>query len=212
MESRFQEVESKRNKKIRIRIMPGHFATNHSHINYYIDMTQVKYTLKKANHVAVEWAQEYEHRVHVDTIISLDGTEVIGGFLAQKLGEGSMSLSKGNNISIITPEFNTGSQMIFRDNTQPLIWKKNVILTAASLTTGKTINSALECIKYYGGTVVGISTIFSAVDKVNDITINTIFDVTDLPQYITYKVLDCKYCKENVKLDALVNSYGYSKI
>lgn len=39
MESREIMVKSKKNKKIEIGIIPGHFATNHSHINYYINMT-----------------------------------------------------------------------------------------------------------------------------------------------------------------------------
>ncbi len=213
MEDRFQEIESNRNKKIRIRVMRGHFATSHSHINYYIDMTQIKHTLKKANHVANEWSIEYEHRVNVDTIVSLDGTEIIGGFLAQKLSFGSlMSLSKDVNISIITPEINSTGKMIFRDNSQPLIWNKNVVITAASLTTGKTISSALECVKYYGGNVVGISTIFSDIEEMDGIKINTIFDTTDVNSYETYSASDCPVCKNNVKLDAIINNYGYSKL
>ena len=34
MESRKQTISAKYNKKIQIGVIPGHFATNHSHINY----------------------------------------------------------------------------------------------------------------------------------------------------------------------------------
>ena len=38
MESRLRDIRSKRNPKARIKVMEGHFATSHSHINTYIDM------------------------------------------------------------------------------------------------------------------------------------------------------------------------------
>ena len=39
MEGRVHTIDSRKNRKIKIGIIPGHFATNHSHINYYVDMT-----------------------------------------------------------------------------------------------------------------------------------------------------------------------------
>ena len=42
METRILEIKSKSNSKIKIGVIPGHFATNHSHVNYYIDMTKIK--------------------------------------------------------------------------------------------------------------------------------------------------------------------------
>ena len=42
MDARAVIVESKRNKELQIKIIPGHFATSHSHVNYYIDMTSIK--------------------------------------------------------------------------------------------------------------------------------------------------------------------------
>ena len=38
---------------IPLRIAKGHFATGHSHINYYIDMTYTKYRLAEAR--AIWW-------------------------------------------------------------------------------------------------------------------------------------------------------------
>ena len=43
MESRAIKIKSPKNSKISIKVIPGHFATNHSHINYYIDMTSIKH-------------------------------------------------------------------------------------------------------------------------------------------------------------------------
>ena len=42
MESRLRDIRSKVNPKARIKVMEGHFATSHSHINTYIDMSTVK--------------------------------------------------------------------------------------------------------------------------------------------------------------------------
>ena len=69
-----------------------------------------------------------------------------------------------------------------------------------------------ECIEYYGGTIAGISAIFSATPKVGKHDINSIFTADDVPGYGSYKMKDCPYCKNKQKLDAIVNAYGYSKI
>ncbi|MEG0614445.1 MAG: orotate phosphoribosyltransferase, partial [Oscillospiraceae bacterium] len=79
-------------------------------------------------------------------------------------------------------------------------------------TTGKTINRSLECIKYYGGNTVGISAIFSAIDKKYDIEIDSIFTPDDIGGYETYPFTECPLCKEGRRIDAIVNSFGYSKI
>ena len=42
METRLQEIRSRGNKNIKIGFIPGHFATNHSHVNYYVDLTSIK--------------------------------------------------------------------------------------------------------------------------------------------------------------------------
>lgn len=35
-----------------LKITPGHFATNHAHINYYLDMTTLKTRLSEAREIA----------------------------------------------------------------------------------------------------------------------------------------------------------------
>ena len=143
----------------------------------------------------------------------MDGCEVIGAFLAHQLARTDLrGLNSKKEISVITPEFNANGQFIFRDNMQPMVWGKKVLLLIASATTGKTINRSLECIQYYGGEVVGISAIFSAIDEMKDIEIKSLFKAEDLPDYRTYPFHECPDCQQNIKIDAIVNSFGYSKI
>ncbi len=203
------EIQSKRNKKIVVKIVPGHFVTSHSHVNYYVDMTTIKSQHRMARRAARELARAYDN-TPVDTIVCLDGTRIVGAFLADELAQ--IGINTAADIAVITPEINPNNQMLFRDNVQRMIWKKKVVLLVASVTTGKTINRALDCIKYYGGDTSGICALFSAVNEVANIPINAIFSEEDLPKYETYRSHDCPMCKENVKIDAMVNSYGYSKI
>ena len=150
MESRAIKIKSPKNSKISIKVIPGHFATNHSHINYYIDMTSIKHRHAMAYEAAATMAMKYENNTMVDTIVCMDGCEVIAAFLARYLSKsGIMSMNDKSDICIITPEFNTNGQMIFRDNIQPMVWQKNILLLVASATTGKTINRSLECIKLW---------------------------------------------------------------
>ena len=213
MESRSIKIASKQNSRITIRIIPGHFATNHSHINYYIDMTSLKHRAGMASSAARELSNEYTNTTMIETIVCMDGCEVIGGFLADELRRnGIQSLNEGREINVITPEYNGTGQMIFRDNIQPMVWGKKVLLLLASATTGKTINRALECIRYYNGEVVGIAALFSAIRERNGIPVNMLFTPEDLPDYSTFPADQCPQGKKNQKIDAIVNSFGYSKI
>lgn len=38
-------ITSRVNKRLYADAIPGHFATNHSHINYYIDMSEIKHSM-----------------------------------------------------------------------------------------------------------------------------------------------------------------------
>ena len=50
-----------------LRVAKGHFATSHSHINYYIDVTTQKSRLSEAKAVAKELVAAYQHNTIVDT-------------------------------------------------------------------------------------------------------------------------------------------------
>lgn len=202
-----------KNRNLFLRVSPGHFATNHSHINYYIDVTTQKTRLSEAQAVANALVSYYTHNTIVDTILCLDGTEVIGTCLADALTRGDFTnLNAHQTIYVITPEHTTGSQLIFRDNTLPAIASKNVLIIAASVTTGYTAKSAVEAIRYYGGTVAGISSIFATVKECMGYTVNSVFDTDDLGDYASFPSHECPLCRAGKKIDALVNSFGYSKI
>ena len=212
MENRVQSIVSRENKSVKIGVIPGHFATNHSHVNYYIDMTAIKSQHKMAESGAAVLAEHYRTVTPVDTIICLEGTEMLGAFLARELSQSGPSMSAGRDICVITPELNANNQMIFRDNTQKMVWGKNILLLLSSVSTGKTINRSLECLRYYSGRLVGIAAIFSAIGESNGIPVNAIFTKEDLPHYETSLSTECALCKSGQKIDAIVNSYGYSKI
>lgn len=207
------KVYSQFNSSLSMKVIPGHFATNHSHINYYIDMTTLKTRQSMALAAAKSMVTDYVNNTVVDTIVCMDGTEVIGAYLAEELSAaGFMSMNQHKTIYIVTPEFNSAGQMIFRDNTQPSIKNKHVLLLLATATTGRTVERALECIEYYGGIVEGTSAIFSAADAIADHKINSIFKTSDIPEYNTYPHNQCPFCKAGQKIDAMVNSFGYSVI
>ena len=143
-----------------LRVAKGHFATSHSHINYYIDVTTQKSRLSEAKAVAKELVSAYQHSTIVDTVLCLDGTQVIGTCLANELTkDGFTNMNAHKTIYIVTPEYTSGSQIILRDNLAPMVKGKHVLILAASITTGYTIQAAVEAVNYYGGIVAGLSAI-----------------------------------------------------
>ena len=200
-------------KDLLLRVSKGHFATSHSHINYYIDVTMQKTRLSEASAVAKALVSYYNMSTIVDTILCLDGTEVIGACLARELTAGNyMNMNAHQTIYVMTPEHTSGSQLVFRDNTMPMIKGKHVLVLAASVTTGYTAQAAVEAINYYGGYTAGICAIFASVDTCAGHVVNAVFDTKDLDGYASYPSHECPLCKEGKKIDALVNSFGYSKL
>ena len=191
----------------------GHFATGHSHINYYIDVTAQKFCLSEARKVAQELAKEYKASTMIDTILCLDGTEVIAACMASEMTKsGYMNINQNQDMNVLTPERTVGSQLIFRENTAPLINGKNVLILMASVSTGYTAKSAIETIAYYGGRTAGIASIFATVDEIAGLPVKWLFNPNDLPGYRSYDAAECPWCKAGQRLDALVNSFGYSKL
>ncbi len=206
-------IVSKANSQVQIEVIRGHFATNHSHITSYVDMTTMKCRKSEASAAAAVLAGAYSNSTYIDTIICMDGCEVIGAYLADALtASGIHSLNWHQTMYIVTPEMNADGQLIFRDNMQMMVAGKHCILLLASATTGRTIAHAVDCVKYYGGIVEGVSAIFSANREVAGMEINSIFDSEDLEDYHSYNSSDCPMCKNGQKIEAIVNSYGYSKL
>lgn len=212
MENRLIEIVAQNNSNVKLGLIPGHFATNHSHVNYFVDMTTTKTQYRAAREAARELAKFYAHNKQIDTILCFEGTEMIGAFLAHDLCSTGNGVNGGLDISVITPETNMNNQMIFRDNLQKDIYGKQILLLMASVSTGKSITRCVECLKYYSGKLAGIGAIFSAIPEYNGMKIDSVFSMEDIPEYRTELPSSCPLCAEGVKVDAIVNSFGYSKI
>ena len=213
MESRMVKFYSKESNMVAIHAIPGHFATSHSHINYYIDITSLKTRIQEAKEVARVLHQKIGRVSYVDTIVCMDGTEVIGAFLAEEFEKEDMeSTNRHETIYVVSPEMNSNNQLLFRDNIKPSIAGKHVILLSASTTTGKTIHRSLEGIRYYGGVIEAVASVFSTVSEMDGFAVHSVFHAEDLPGYAAYSADDCPFCKKGIKLDAVVNGFGYSKL
>ena len=148
----YTKMRSRKYPDVVMKVIPGHFVTSNSHINYYIDMTTMKTRQNEAKAAAKAIASTYMSTTIVDTIVCMDGMEVIGAYLADELTQaGIMSMNAHQTIYVYSPEFDNKGQMIFRENSEMMIKGKHVLLILASATTGATILRAGESINYYGG-------------------------------------------------------------
>ncbi|MBR0442755.1 MAG: hypothetical protein IIX15_00285, partial [Clostridia bacterium] len=134
-------------------------------------------------------------------------------YLAEELTRGNyVNLNAHQTIYVITPEHTSGSQLLFRDNLIPMIAGKNVLILAASVTTGYTAQAAAEAVEYYGGIVAGVCAVFATIDTCAGHTVHSIFNPNDLGDYASFASHECPLCKKGEKIEALVNSFGYSKL
>lgn len=207
MERRAYELTATGSREVSVRIIAGHFATKHSHISHCIDMTGVKSQLNSARAAAKLLSQPFLN-TPVDTIISLERMKMVGAFMASDLAASGINLNQ--NIAVISPEI-TNDKMLLRDNFLPYVKNRHVLLLTASATTGKTLISALEGIAYYGGTAVGAATVFGGEFDCS-VPVVKLFGVENLQGYSSYNPVTCPLCRQGVKVDAVVNSYGYSKM
>lgn len=207
------KIHSKEHPNIELKTISGHFVTPNSHVNYFLDMTTLKTRLSEASTAARELGRQVMLSTVVDTIVCIDGCEIIGAFLAEELTRmGVYSRNAHKTIYIITPEYSSSGQMLFRDNYLPMVKNKNVLLLLASATTGKTVTKAIHTLTYYGATISGVSAIFSAATSIAGIPVNCLFDASDIPDYMTYSSENCAMCKEKKPIDAFANAFGYSRI
>lgn len=194
-----------------LRLARGHFATSHSHLNYYIDFTMSKHRLSEARASAQILCSQIPYSQVIDTILCLDGTEVIGACMASQLTKaGYMNMNAHRTIYVISPEYTSGSQIIFRDNIAPMVVGKHVLVLAASVSTGYTAQSAIEAIRYYSGIPVGVCGIFACVEECEGFPVRSIYNKNDIPDYESHSARECPLCKAGIKIDGLVNSHGIS--
>ena len=172
-----------------------------------------KTRLSEAKDIAKQLVTRFHASTVVDTILCLDGTEVIGTCIAEELTKGGFrSINSHQTIYVLTPEYNANSQIIFRDNFKPMIKGKHVLVLMASMTTGFTLKRSIEAIGYYGGFVSGAAALYSAMKLDEHLPITAVYTLDDLPDYQSFESNECPYCKQGIPLDALVNSHGYSKL
>lgn len=212
MEERTVKFYSRESNKVALHAIPGHFATSHSHINYYIDITSLKTRVREAQELAKVLCHKIGSLSYIDTIVCMDGTELIGAFLAEEYEKGVfVSTNRHETIYVVEPEINGNNQLLFRDNIKPSIDGKHVLLLSATTTTGKTIRRSLEGIQYYGGKVEAVASVFSTVKKVDDMPVTAVFTEEDIPGYAAYLAQECPFCRNGERIEAMVNGFGYSK-
>ena len=229
------KIYSKDHPALALKVTKGHFSSDRFHINYYIDMTDLKMRQRNAEEIAKAIVEKYVKRVTltpviglaseamnqmaatnatkapIDTIICMDGCEAIGAYIAKELSEiGFATTNTHKTTYILTPEFDSTGQMVVRENIKPMLKGKHVLVVLATAMSGHTIAKSLRCISSYGGIVEGISCIFSAINEIEGHPVNSVFDASDLEGFKLSEPDNCPDCKAGVKLDAIVNSYGYT--
>ena len=126
-----KKIYAKDYPDLALKVTKGHFSSDRFHINYYIDMTSLKMRKNDAQDVAKAMVSRYVSRVNltdhhffasegemqsfmnsmaskdpIDTIICMDGCEVIGAYVASELSEVGITTMNSHHTSyIITPEF-----------------------------------------------------------------------------------------------------------
>ena len=229
------KIYSKDHPALALKVTKGHFSSDRFHINYYIDMTDLKMRQRNAEEFAKAIVEKYVKRVTltpviglvseamnqmaatnatkapIDTIICMDGCEAIGAYIAKELSEvGFATTNTHKTTYILTPEFDSTGQMVVRENIKPMLKGKHVLVVLATAMSGHTIAKSLRCISSYGGIVEGISCIFSAISEIEGHPVNSVFEASDLEGFRLSEPDNCPDCKAGVKLDAIVNSYGYT--
>ena len=205
-------VTSKRDDRVFIHIMRGHFVSANNHINYYVGTSDIKHNHGVSVDAAMLLSEYYNtYGIEINTVLCLYETQALGAYLAHELSRPSMmSPNPSREIYIIGSEYDAAGNLIFRDNLVRMIKDQNVLVLISCITSGRTVERAMESVQYYGGRVVGVSSIFSAVDTIQNIPVNTIFNKEDVPGYEAYSASDCPLCQAGEAIDAIANGYGYS--
>lgn len=202
-----------KNPVINLNMNLGHFTTSHFHTSHYLDLNHLKTNASLARDVAIELALPYLANTLVDTIVCMEATEVIGAYMAEELmQEGTSVINSGRDINIITPITNTNRNLVFQSNKQDLIYHRDILVLVSSISSGTTLSSALDCLAYYGGNVVGISALFNAYPEKQEQDIHSLFTAEDIPGYQLFRPGECPLCKAGQKLDAIIVHDGYIRI
>ncbi len=229
-------IPSAYNKDLKLEVYKGHFASDRFHSNYYIDLTTMKVQLAKAKMTAEAMADKYVHRVKtkvsrfgmeymagmssnlasaapIDTIICMDGCEVLGAYVADDLSNYGVSTNNEfGTYNIITPDFDDSGAMIVTDDIQSMLKSKNILILLATAMQGKTLGRVLSTVTEYGGRIIGISVIFSMVDSLDGYPVNAVFSKEDLPDFELASDKECSFCDKKVPVDGIITRYGLRKV
>ena len=209
----YNKVQHSGHSDVILRITPGHFVTPHSHVNYYMDLCDTKARMKEARATGEALAEMYLASEVIDTILCLNGMEVVGAYVANKLTQaGIISMNSHKTMYITEPETNVNGQMMFRENNKHMIDGKKVLILIDSVTTGGTLKAALDSVRFYKGEAVGISAVFSIATQIENVPIRSLFSMRDFPDYASYSHDNCPLCKAGVPVDAICNGFGYSTV
>lgn len=207
-------ITSPRDDRVFIHVMPGHFISASNHINYYIGTSDVKHNHEVSVDTAMLLAEYYAtNDIHVDTVLCLYETQALGAYLAHELARPNMlDPNPDQCVFVVGPEYDASGNLIFRDNLRRMINDKNVLVLISCITSGRTVERAMESVSYYGGTTVGVASVFSAIDSIDGIAVNSIFTKNDIPGYAAFSSHSCPLCQQGLPVDAIANGYGYSII
>ena len=96
MKGRAFNISLEKNSSITMKVIPGHFTTSNAHVNYYLDMSDMKSNALVARDIARELAVPYVTSTPVETIVCMERTDVIGAYLAEELlQEGTAIINNG---------------------------------------------------------------------------------------------------------------------
>ena len=209
MINRMEKIYSPQDSRVALKVYQGHFAAPHSHVTHYFDLTTLRTRVSEAQAAAKLLAEGFGKDQVVDTIVCLDGMEVVGAFLAEQLlAAGVSSMNAHETIYVTAPEKGVQDRFTFGENLIPLIHRKNVLVLAGAVSTGMTVRACLDAVRCCGGIPCGICSVFSALRRVEELDVHTIFTASQVPDYRTASGRECVHCMAGKKLDALVNGEG----
>ena len=213
MDSKAFIVSLEKNPLISIKVIPGHFATANAHLSHYLDVGTLKFNALVARNVAQELAIPFLSSTLIDTIVCMENTHVIGAYLAEELlREGTSVINSDGDINIVAPKHDVNGRLIFHDSEIEWITNRRILLLVTTVSSGRTLEKALECLDYYNGKIVGISSLFMSSLENREQQIQTLFTADDIPGYKTFASGECEMCSAGIKLEAIVSSDGYTKI
>jgi hypothetical protein len=125
MDKNYVKIPAVMNSNVSLKVIRGHFATSHSHINCFFDITTMKTRCSEAHNVASLLAMHYSVDTQVDTIICMDGTEVIGTYLAEELTKSEFFRSTRTRPSILYLRNTSRRDRLFSATTCRLLYAES---------------------------------------------------------------------------------------